>query len=76
MPLQVAETAPLGQPPLSRPIDQNAVNLTPLLRAQATVSCASCKVKVSGRVSFAPIIGVMPSWVLFKPMPFNWPRVA
>src|SRR5437879_2202392 len=59
MPLQVGCTEPFGQPPLSRPSDQNASRPTCCPLAHDTTFDASASEK-TGPVSFLPIIGVTP----------------
>src|SRR5436190_18153027 len=70
IPLHDGETVPLGQPPLSRPTDQKANSVTPLLLAHEASQVALANVKVSPAESFAPIIGVMPNCALLKPLLF------
>ncbi len=77
MPLQLGEAAPPpGQLPLSRPTDQKAISVMPLLLAHEVSDVAFARVKVSPAQSLTPIMGVMPSWVLAKPLAFNQLRAA
>src|SRR5690348_9149177 len=60
MPLQVALTPPVAQPPLSRLTDQNRTNPSPLASAQVSRVLAAASVVVPP-VLLTPIIGVTPS---------------
>src|SRR6266508_4819806 len=66
--LQVGETPPPGQPPLSRPTDQNANDSMWLSVAQLTSRRACACVKMRP-LKLRPIIGVTPS------MRLRWPSL-